>query len=132
MRISNALSLAAVGLVTGCIIHTTEPAPSRTTTTSARTGTMTSSAARIADARCDRAAYCNDIGAGHHYEDRASCNREARRDAEDKLDHKDCAAGVDEARLNECVREIRNARCGNPIDSIEKSAACRRSELCRR
>lgn len=131
MRTSHALSLLAVGLVTGCIIHTNEPA-SRTSTTSANIG-PSNAVRRIADARCDRAASCNDIGGrDKKFDSRADCVREMRRDANDKLDEKECASGIDEGRLNECVREIRSERCGNPFDSIERAASCRRAELCRR
>ena len=129
MRSSHLLSIFAVALVAGCVVHTNEPA-SRTSTTGA--GIQGSNAVRrIADARCDREVGCNNIGDGHRFDSRDACIREMRRDTRDALDDKACEGGIDEARLNECIRDIRGERCGNPFDSINRAASCRRAELCR-
>lgn len=130
MRLSHLVSVAAVALATGCIIHTNEPASNGTRTTSAEYRGV-HAVRRIAEARCDRAQACNDVGSGHKYADRDACVRDMSRDARKTLDDEACEKkGIDERRLNECIKDIRNEACDNPFDSIERAAACRRGELC--
>lgn len=130
MRSTHLFSVIAVGLATGCVIHTSEPASSTYTTGADIRGS--SAVRRIADARCDRAAACDDVGTGRKWANRDACLREMSRDARSTLDDKSCERnGIDESRLNTCIKDIRSERCGNPFDSIERGASCRRAELCK-
>jgi len=130
MRLSHLFCVAAVGLATGCIIHTNEPASSTHTTGAGIRGS--NAVRRIADARCDRAAACDDVGSGRKYENRDACLRDMSRDARNTVDDKVCERnGIDESRLNVCIKDIRSERCGNPFDSIERASSCRRGELCK-
>lgn len=85
---------------------------------------------RIVAARCQRAAACNDIGADREYASRDVCMREIRTSMRDDLKASECPGGIDAKELNECLTEIRNENCNNPLDTIGRLAACRTSDLC--
>lgn len=48
----------------------------------------------------------------------------------DDLNPSECRAGVDRGELRECLEEVRNESCGNPVDTLERVVACRASDLC--
>jgi len=104
------------------------------------TGTVTSAAAAvdneqaihdITEARCNRAMACNDIGDGKSYADFQACSREIGRDTGITLRSEKCPNGILTDRLSSCLDEINTERCGNPLDTLERVAACRKGMLCK-
>ncbi|HMJ10095.1 MAG TPA: DUF6184 family natural product biosynthesis lipoprotein [Polyangiaceae bacterium] len=84
----------------------------------------------IVAARCTREARCNNIGADHKYASLAECSAKLSEDRKDDLNAKDCPRGVSQKELGECLAEIKNEDCNNPLDSLGRLAACRSSDLC--
>jgi len=48
-----------------------------------------------------------------------------------RLTELDSGERVISERLDSCLDQIRTERCGNPIDHIERIAACRKAMLCK-
>lgn len=103
-----------------------------TTVTGANVGAVGNEGAidRIVAARCAREAACNNVGADKHFTTRDACTVKLKADMRDDLNAKDCPRGIDAKELNECLVEIKNEDCNNPIDMIGRLAACRTSDLC--
>lgn len=103
-----------------------------TTVTGANVGSVANASAidRIVAARCAREAACNNVGADKRFTSRDVCSQKLKADMRDDLNAKDCPSGIDQKELNECLEEIKNENCNNPIDMIGRLAACRESDLC--
>lgn len=85
---------------------------------------------RIVNSRCAREVACNNIGAGKLFASGEMCAREARSRMYDELKSMTCWAGVDSKRLDECLDSIRGKSCADPVDAVNRIAACRANELC--
>ena len=86
--------------------------------------------ARIVAARCARESACNNVGADKGFTSGDVCSQKLKADMRDDLSAKDCPRGIDQKELSECLDEIKNENCNNPIDMIGRLAACRTSDLC--
>lgn len=84
----------------------------------------------IAQARCAREQRCNNIGADREYASEQVCMARVQADWSTELSARECPGGVNQSELNECLQEIRNDDCNNPIDTLGRFAACRESDLC--
>jgi hypothetical protein len=84
----------------------------------------------IADARCAREQKCNNIGADRKYSSMSDCLTRVRNDWKDDLNARECPAGADQKELNECLAEIRNEDCNDPLDSLGRIAACTAAQIC--
>jgi len=104
-----------------------EAEPAVTTTTGALS--HDDAIMRIATARCEREASCNNVGAGEKYADRETCMREAGQNARGTIRADQCAR-LDEGKLSACVNDIKNERCGNPLDTLDMLTSCTRNKLC--
>lgn len=96
----------------------------------ALTTTFNDAVSNIASARCEREQRCNNVGAGKRYESLSACRAEVRASFSDDLNPSECRADVDHGELRECLEEVRNESCGNPVDTLERVVACRTSDLC--
>ena len=85
----------------------------------------------IATTRCDREQTCNNIGADKKWATRDACLADLSEDLVDELNLSECPGGIVQKELDECLAEIKNESCNNPIDKIERLAACRESDLCK-
>lgn len=101
-----------------------------TTVTGANVLTSDSAIDRIVNARCAREAACNNVGPDKRFASRDVCVQNVRNDLRDDLKASDCPRGIDSKELEECLEEIKNESCNNPIDTISRLAACRTSDLC--
>ena len=103
-----------------------------TTVTGANVGAVSNENAidRIVAARCARESACNNVGADKRFTTRDACSVKLKADMRDDLNAKDCPRGIDQKELNECLTEIQTESCSNPIEMIERLAACRTSDLC--
>ena len=86
---------------------------------------------QISEARCDLEQRCNKIGAGRDYADRGACITKVQQNWKDELSFQECPGGVNGGELQECLTEIRNSSCGNPLDTLGRVTACRSSDLCK-
>jgi hypothetical protein len=84
----------------------------------------------VADARCDRALRCNQIGPDQKWATQDSCVASVRQKEREDINLYACPGGIDQKELSECLREIRNADCLSALDALEQMAACRASDLC--
>jgi hypothetical protein len=110
---------------------TVERAPSRANDTPSAARTAPADAvARIAGARCTRAAACDRVGAGKDFADPNVCRATLQDKLREDLGQRECVGGVDPKELDECLEEIRNEDCGNPLDQLGRLVACRTSDLC--
>jgi hypothetical protein len=103
-----------------------------TTVTGADLGSLSNELAveRIVAARCARETACNNIGSDKHFVDYAICAREIRSRMATDLHASECPRGIDATALDKCVETIRTESCNNPIDTIQRLAACRTGEMC--
>jgi hypothetical protein len=90
---------------------------------------------QIAQARCARAAACNRFNPGKDYGDKDYADRDActigiKSKLRDELSARECPAGIDRKELGECLEEIRNESCDNPLDQLGRVVACRSSDMC--
>jgi hypothetical protein len=86
--------------------------------------------ARIVAARCEREVRCNHVGANGKYPNLADCTKRIRDEKRDTINEKDCRGGIDEKELSECLAEVRDEACRNPLVSISRLGSCRSSSLC--
>jgi hypothetical protein len=84
----------------------------------------------VADARCDFEQRCDHIGAGQSFDDREACETKMHGSIADELNTKDCPNGVADSKLSACLSQLRSEKCGDPMDSMSRWAACRQGELC--
>ena len=85
----------------------------------------------ITTARCDREFSCNNVGPGHTWDTYDACQREIHQNTRVSLREQRCPNGIDGNNLGSCLQDVRNERCGNPIDTLERLGACRTGRLCR-
>ena len=113
-------------------VNVDKPNVDTTTVTGANVGAVNNenAIARIVAARCAREAACNNVGADKRFTSGEVCTQKVKADMRDDLNAKDCPRGIDQKELNECLTEIKNENCNNPIDMIGRLAACRTSDLC--
>ena len=118
----------AAALVIAC---NHEEAPARSaSTTGAFAVTNQDAVRRLTDARCDRAKACNQLGEKEKYADEAACRRENNHDLQSDYRVDECPGGIREQKLDNCLQEIRNEKCGNPFDKVSRLATCRTGSLC--
>jgi hypothetical protein len=84
----------------------------------------------IAQARCTRELLCNNIGEGRAYASEPECARSIRAELADELNRVACSRGIDEAALDVCLRAIRQTRCSDTIDTVERWTACITADMC--
>ena len=112
------------------------PAPGErvgvTTVTGADLGSLGNDIAieRIVAARCGRETACNNVGSDKHFVNHDVCVREVRSKVGDDLRTAACPRGIDADALDKCMESIRTESCNNPIETIQRLAACRTSDLC--
>ena len=102
--------------------------PAATTTTTAAVSND-DAITRLTTARCEREAACNNIGPGKKHADRDACMREASQNSRGTLRADQCPQ-IDESKLTNCLNDIRNERCGNPLDSLDTITSCTRGKIC--
>jgi hypothetical protein len=118
----------AAALVIAC---NHEDTPARSANTTGAYAVNNQEAVRkLTDARCERAKACNQLGEKEKYADEAACKRENRHDLESDYRVGECPGGVRENKLDHCLQEIRNEKCGNPFDKISRLETCRTGALC--
>jgi hypothetical protein len=103
----------------------------RDTATPAGRTTNTDAINQISTARCEREQRCNNVGSGAKFKDAADCKTRMQADLADDLSSDECRGGIDSKELAECVAEIKEYDCKNPIDRLETAVACRESDLCK-
>ena len=121
-------ALAAVIAATAACAQGGGAEPGATTTSSASANE--SAAQTIAVARCDREQSCRNIGSGKTYASRNACVDELRDKSQTELRASECPGGVDSTQLDKCLAEVRGEKCGDPLDTLTRLAACRTSALC--
>jgi hypothetical protein len=122
-------SAAAMALVAAACNH---DRGATTTTTGASIITTDAAVSHLTAGRCEREMDCNNIGAGKRYEDRGACERAVTHDLQADLRPAKCTYGIREDRMNECLQEMKNEKCGNPLDAMSRLATCRTGRLCLR
>jgi hypothetical protein len=103
-----------------------------TTTTGAEILPAEDAVNRLTARRCEREFDCNNIGAGKKYEDHGACEREVAHDLRAELRPANCTYGVRGDKLEQCMQELRNEKCGNPLDAVSRLATCRTGRICLR
>lgn len=123
--------VAGTAALAACHHETTTATPSMTSTTAA---SLSNDRAieLLAQVRCDHMANCNDIGPGRKYMAQDDCMTDLRSKEANHLAQSECSIGIDPQRLDRCVSEIRDSRCGNVMERFESQMSCRTSQLCPR
>jgi hypothetical protein len=86
----------------------------------------------IAQARCQREERCGNIGVDEKFASESACVERIRADWADDLNAYDCPGGVNKVELDECLEDIRDEDCGDPFDTLARTLACGRAEICER
>lgn len=86
---------------------------------------------QLASARCARELKCGNVGADQKYGTQQDCINKLSAEKYDDLNADECRGGIDQKELSECLAEIQNENCDNPLDTIGRLAACRESDLCK-
>ena len=90
-----------------------------------------SAVSAITAARCDREQRCDQVGIDKKYESRDACVRQVQGDWQRELSTMECPKGIVQAKLDECLDQIRTEGCANPIEALSRMASCRQLEVCR-
>ncbi|MDB4937474.1 MAG: hypothetical protein JWP87_4446 [Labilithrix sp.] len=103
-----------------------------TTVTGADYGALSNELAveRIVAARCARETACNNVGSDKHFVNHDVCARELRSKIGDDLKPSECPRGIDPEAVDKCMEAIRTESCNNPVDTVQRLATCRTSEMC--
>jgi Family of unknown function (DUF6184) len=107
-----------------------EPSPARPEKSVKKSVSSASAVSSIVEARCDRESRCENMGANKKYKSWQQCKQEIATKSNDKIGAPECPGGIDSHELSECLTEIRNEGCGNPLDTLERVAACNSADLC--
>jgi hypothetical protein len=101
--------------------------------TNAASATQSASEAvdSITEARCSREARCNNVGIDRKYDSPADCKAEVREEWSEDLNAFECAGGIVQKELDECLTEIKNEDCNNPFDTLGRVVACRQGDVCK-
>jgi Family of unknown function (DUF6184) len=133
MTTVQSLAVPLIGLVAlAACKERTDHEQGTTTVTGAQMASTSQDTAisRIVAARCAREATCNNIGMDKRYTSPDVCSQKLRMDMKNDLGAKDCPNGIDHKGLEKCLAEIKAESCNNPMEMIERLAACRTSDLC--
>ena len=101
----------------------------QTTTTGAEIVPADDAVSRLTARRCERELDCNNIGAGKKYDDHGACEREVALEVRSELRPANCTYGVRDDRLEECLHELRNEKCTNPLETISRLTSCRTGRI---
>jgi hypothetical protein len=85
----------------------------------------------LSKTRCDREKNCNNLGPGRKFDSYDTCAREVEKDARATIRAEVCPYGISDNDLSICLRDVRNERCDNPLDTVARITTCSRSNLCR-
>lgn len=85
----------------------------------------------MANARCERENRCNNVGGTKRWASAEACRGDLVAKGRDELRAAECPGGIVQKELRECLEEIRNEDCNNPLDTLGRLAACRSSDLCK-
>jgi len=84
----------------------------------------------LTNARCDREARCNNVGAGRKYENRAQCVAKLDDEGYSDLNEDNCPLGVDQDKLGACLVSLRDHECGPPLARIDDLRICADTRVC--
>lgn len=101
----------------------------QTTTTGAVILPAEDAVNRLTARRCERELDCNNIGSGKKYAEYGACEREVAHDLRAELRPANCTYGIREDKLDQCLQELRNEKCGNPLDTVSRLATCRTGRI---
>jgi hypothetical protein len=133
MKVSVGLFCWALGAVASCAGDSSGGRASTLGLTSAeyrRTVSRSEAVEQLTNARCEREAMCKNVGSKQRYATLADCRRSVHRQLADALHADVCPHGVNRAKLANCVAIDRTERCGNLLDTIDRTMSCQRGALC--
>lgn len=107
---------------------TVEPPPSAAELTATRVSGP-NAIDQMVEARCARAATCNQVGYRERFDSRAACVRRVRPAMEGMLGRMACPAGIHQRGLVGCLDAIKSEPCEGPLDALDLQA-CGLSDLC--
>ena len=93
-------------------------------------GETRSAARRIAGARCEREARCENVGVERKYASDSACEDQIRTDWANDLNVYECPNGVVEQQLEECLAAIRAEDCNSPFDTLGRITECQSPQIC--
>jgi hypothetical protein len=106
---------------------TPEPVLSPASSTSI---TVDRSLSLLTSTRCDRERVCGNVGPEQRYADRSECVKRLDERGYEELGYDECLLGIDRARLERCLAQIRSDSCESRLDNAGKFAACRSRAVC--
>jgi hypothetical protein len=123
-----------LALMSACSHNSNRPAETASAAPLSSSSTMSEAANSatdsIAEARCAREDRCTNIGDGKKYSTQQDCLARVRADWKDDLSARECPKGINEKQLSECVSQIRNEECSNPLDTLSRMSQCTAGQIC--
>jgi hypothetical protein len=127
MRLSIAFVFTLLGLALGGCERKDGSEPALTPASGQRSEVDRASD-EITAARCRRELSCNDIWPDKTYETYDECVAALWKDTRHELDG--CEEGIDDAELRECLYEIAEDGCDDPLGRFDRSVACKIDDVC--
>jgi hypothetical protein len=84
---------------------------------------------RMVEARCARAAACNEIGFQARFDSRTACVERVKMTMEGRVTVNECPGGVDDKALTRCLDAVAQAPCDGPLNVLDLQA-CGLGALC--
>jgi len=129
MKNTIAFFFATAGVLVLACNHESAPAKPVTTTGAGVVGNE-DAVNQLTEAYCDRAKACNYLGKDERFTDEAACRRQRSHDLHADLRPGECPRGIRAEKLQNCLQEIQNHKCGNALDHLSRMATCRTGSLC--
>lgn len=119
--------LGSIVLLAACSSGPPPTTPEQQATARRETAAATSA---LTQARCEREQRCDNIGDRKSYSSMDDCLSTVRANWRSDLNEQSCPAGVNQVRLDQCVRSVRDEECGRPFETLDRIATCRSGPMC--
>lgn len=106
-----------------------EPPQQTTTELTAATVNGPTAIDRMVEARCARAAACNEIGFQARFDSRTACVERVNMAMEGRLTVNECPGGIDGKALDTCLEAVAQQPCSGPLNALDLQA-CGLGALC--
>jgi len=84
----------------------------------------------IAKARCEREKRCEHVGHDKEYSSLDACKDTIEHAWASDLNKYECPHGIVTAELEQCLTDVRDEECGNPLDTLSRIAQCDADDIC--
>jgi hypothetical protein len=132
--VKTAVTCGLISLLAACSHGSSRPAETASAdaplTSKSHPDSASAATDSIAEARCAREDRCTNIGNGKKYSSTQDCLTRVRDDWKDDLNARECPHGVNQTELDQCIDQVRNEECSNPLDTLSRMTQCTAGQIC--